>query len=101
MAAKLFITVHTRIADMEHCTQSQNITRFEGSAITYAKGYYWAIFDSLRAIARINLGQATASWDSDRHLHVMLGSNDGPLLPFVHRQMGSAEDLQPAGMHEQ
>jgi len=34
----------------------RNITRFEGSAITYAKGYYWAIFDSLRAIARINLG---------------------------------------------
>ncbi|KAF5829168.1 hypothetical protein DUNSADRAFT_16482 [Dunaliella salina] len=34
----------------------RNITRFEGSAITYAKGFYWAIFDSLRAIARINLG---------------------------------------------
>lgn len=34
----------------------QGISRFEGSAITFAKGYYWAIFDSLRAIARIDLG---------------------------------------------
>ena len=33
----------------------QNITRFEGSAIAYAKGFYWVIFDSLRALGRVDL----------------------------------------------
>jgi len=32
----------------------RNISRFEGSALTAAKGAYWAVFDSLRTIARID-----------------------------------------------
>lgn len=33
----------------------RNITRFEGSSITYAKGSYWVVFDSLRAIGKVGL----------------------------------------------
>ncbi len=40
------------------CVCTQGIKRFEGSSITYCNktGYYYVVYDSLRAIGRVGIG---------------------------------------------
>lgn len=45
----LILTIHGFL-----CAYTQNVSRFEGSAITSAKGYYWVVFDSLHTMARLD-----------------------------------------------